>query len=72
MAQMNTGVVFHMVTENLDKIFNPQSIAVIGASDKKGSVGHTLMQNLTQLGYEGKVYPVNIRKKEILGNYITS
>ena len=57
-----------MVTINLDKIFNPQSIAVIGASDKKDSIGYTLMQNLTQLDYKVKVYPVNIRKKEILGN----
>ncbi len=56
-----------MVTSNLDRIFNPKSIAVIGASDEKGSVGYTLMKNLTELGYEGKVYPVNIRKKEILG-----
>ncbi|MGC9345444.1 MAG: acetate--CoA ligase alpha subunit [Candidatus Bathyarchaeales archaeon] len=56
-----------MVTLNLDKIFNPKGIAVIGASDEEGSVGHTLMKNLTELGYEGKVYPVNIRKTEILG-----
>jgi acetyltransferase len=56
-----------MVTLNLDKIFNPKSVAVIGASDKEGSVGYILMKNFTELGYEGKVYPVNIRKKEILG-----
>ena len=56
-----------MVTSNLDKIFNPKSIAVIGASDKEGSVGYTLMKNLTELKYKGKVYPVNIRKSEILG-----
>jgi len=56
-----------MVTLNLDKIFNPRNIAVIGASDEEGSVGCTLMKNLTELGYEGKVYPVNIRKTEILG-----
>jgi len=56
-----------LVTSNLDKIFNPKSIAVIGASDKEGSVGYTLMKNLTELKYRGKVYPVNIRKSEILG-----
>jgi acetyltransferase len=56
-----------MVTLNLDKIFNPKSVAVIGASDKEGSVGYILMKNFTELGYEGKVYPINIRKKEILG-----
>lgn len=56
-----------MVTSNLDKIFNPKSIALIGASDEDGSVGYILMKNLTESGYEGNVYPVNIRKPEILG-----
>jgi acetyltransferase len=56
-----------LVTINLEKIFNPRSIALIGASDETGSVGYALMKNLTELGYGGKVYPVNIRKKEILG-----
>lgn len=56
-----------MVTQDLDKLFNPHSIAVVGASDKKGSVGYALMQNLTELGYKGTIYPVNVRKPEILG-----
>lgn len=34
-----------MVTLNLDRIFNPKSIAVVGASDEEGSVGYTLMKN---------------------------
>ena len=56
-----------LVTLNLDKIFNPKNIAVIGASDEDGSVGYILMKNFAELGYKGKVYPVNIRKTEILG-----
>lgn len=56
-----------MVTLNLDKIFNPKSIAVVGASDEEGSVGYALIKNLTGSGYKGKVYPVNIHKTEILG-----
>ena len=56
-----------MVTLNLDKIFNPQNVAIIGASDVEGSVGYALVKNFTQLGYAGKVYFVNIRKPEILG-----
>ncbi|MFX1476127.1 MAG: GNAT family N-acetyltransferase [Promethearchaeota archaeon] len=56
-----------MVTVNLDKIFNPQVIALIGASDREGSVGYTLMKNLIESGFEGTVYPINIRKKTILG-----
>ncbi|MGD0645184.1 MAG: GNAT family N-acetyltransferase [Candidatus Bathyarchaeia archaeon] len=56
-----------MVTRNLDKIFNPKSVAIIGASDVEGSVGYVLAKNFTQLGYVGKVYFVNIRKPEIFG-----
>ncbi len=56
-----------MGTLDLEKIFNPRSIAIVGASDEEGSVGYVLTKNLTELGYKGNVYPVNIRKKEILG-----
>lgn len=56
-----------MVTLNLDKIFNPQNVAIIGASDVEGSVGYAIVKNFTQLGYAGKVYFVNIRKPEIFG-----
>src|SRR5512136_1590419 len=56
-----------MVTLNLDKIFEPKSIAIVGASDVEGSVGFAMVKNLTQFGYAGKVYLVNIRKPEILG-----
>ena len=56
-----------MVTLHLDKIFNPKSVAVVGASDEEGSVGYALMKNFLESGFEGEVYPVNIRKKEILG-----
>jgi acetyltransferase len=56
-----------MVTLYLDKIFNPKSVAVVGASDEEGSVGYALMKNFLESGFEGEVYPVNIRKKEILG-----
>lgn len=56
-----------MVTLNLDRIFNPKSIAVIGASDEEDSVGNAIMKNLTERGFTGKVYPINIHRKEILG-----
>jgi len=56
-----------LVTLYLDKIFDPKSVAIIGASDEEGTVGYALMKNFTELGYKGKVYPVNIRKPEILG-----
>jgi acetyltransferase len=56
-----------MVTLNLDKIFNPKTIAIVGASDVEGSVGYAIVKNLTQQGFLGKVFFVNIRKPEILG-----
>jgi len=56
-----------LVTLNLDKIFSPKSVAVIGASDEEGSVGYALMKNFTESGFEGHVFPVNLKKTEILG-----
>jgi len=56
-----------LVTLHLEKIFNPKSVAIIGASDEEGSVGFALMKNFVNSGFEGEVYPINIRKKEILG-----
>ena len=48
-----------MSTLNLDKIFEPKSIAIIGASNKKGSVGYILLRNLIGAEYDGVVFPVN-------------
>lgn len=45
--------------ENLNLIFNPQRIAVIGASDKEGSLGSKILRNLVGVGYKGTVFPVN-------------
>jgi acetyltransferase len=50
---------------NLDKLFKPTTIAVIGASDEKGSVGHSLMDNLINSDYDGIVYPVNIKRESV-------
>jgi acetyltransferase len=50
---------------NLDKIFHPQSIAVVGASQRPGSIGSAIMQNLTREEYPGKVYPINPRHNTI-------
>lgn len=56
-----------MSVKNLDKIFHPKSIAVIGASNTKGSVGYLLLRNLIGVGYEGTVYPVNKSSPSIQG-----
>lgn len=51
----------------LDKFFEPNSVAVIGASTKPGKVGHNILRNMLSSGYRGKVYPVHPRAAEILG-----
>ncbi|MDP3043054.1 MAG: bifunctional acetate--CoA ligase family protein/GNAT family N-acetyltransferase [bacterium] len=51
--------------KQLDKIFNPETIAVIGASDRKGSVGYGLFKNLIGCGFKGAVYPVNIKRESV-------
>lgn len=56
-----------MVTQNLEKIFNPRSVALIGASDEEGTVGYALMKNLIEPRTQRHVYPVNIRRSEIFG-----
>jgi len=54
-----------MSVENLDKIFQPKSIAVVGASERKGSVGAALMRNLLERGFPGEIHPINPNHKKI-------
>jgi acetyltransferase len=48
-----------MSTRNLDALLRPRSVAVIGASDRPGSVGAQVMRNLLAGGFAGPVWPVN-------------
>jgi acetyltransferase len=57
----------NMGLHNLDKIFKPESIAVVGASEKEGSIGYVHVQNLIQGGYQGKIFPVNPHYSAIHG-----
>ncbi len=54
-------------TENLEKIFNPQRIAVIGASDRETSIGARLLRNLVGVGHKRVVYPVNPFRSTVQG-----
>ena len=56
-----------MGIENLDKMFKPKSIAIIGATDKIGKTGYRIFRNLIGSGYNGVVYPVNPKKESIQG-----
>ncbi len=51
----------------LDMFFNPQAVAIIGASRTPGKLGHDVLRNVIQHGYQGAVYPINPKADEILG-----
>ncbi|MDZ7667590.1 MAG: CoA-binding protein [Desulfotignum sp.] len=56
-----------MTIENLDRVFDPRAVAVIGASDRQGSVGATVMHNLTTRGFKGTIIPVNPKRAAVMG-----
>ena len=47
-------------------MFNPRSVAVIGATEREGSVGHTVLANLRSTQFHGKVFAVNPKHKRML------
>lgn len=51
----------------LGSFFKPRSIAVVGASRKRGKIGYEILSSLVSSGYEGRIYPVNPTAEEILG-----
>jgi len=51
----------------LDAIFAPRSVAVVGATEKKGSVGRTVLWNLMNTPFGGPIYPVNPTRPSVLG-----
>lgn len=52
---------------DLDVFFRPRSVAAIGATDREGHVGRTLLWNLISSPFGGTVYPVNAKKSSVLG-----
>ncbi len=50
-----------------DILFKPDSIALVGASKVPGKVGYSLLKNIKEGGYRGRIYPVNPTTPEILG-----
>ncbi|MEM7130323.1 MAG: GNAT family N-acetyltransferase [Chloroflexota bacterium] len=54
-------------THALEHIFEPKRVAVIGASERPGSVGRSLMINLLNSPFDGEVIPVNLRRTKVMG-----
>ncbi|MFH1350777.1 MAG: CoA-binding protein [Pseudomonadota bacterium] len=51
----------------LDRFFSPDSIAIVGATNNPHKLNYQIAGNLINLGFKGKVYPVNPKAKEIMG-----
>lgn len=54
--------------KNLKALFEPKSIAVIGASRRKDAVGYAILHNLVQASFEGRIYPINPKADTIEGH----
>jgi len=56
-----------MTIYNLDKIFKPGTVAIVGTSEKQGSIGRALVRNLQKGGYQGRIFPINAKHPVISG-----
>ena len=52
---------------DISTLFEPKSVAIIGASTRPGTVGNDIVKNLVQQGYAGEIYPVNPKATELYG-----
>ena len=55
------------ILRSMQRIMNPRAVAVIGASAEDGKIGNSVMKNLINGGYAGKIYPIHPKADEILG-----
>lgn len=56
-----------VILSQMNRIFKPRSVAVIGASGEDGKIGNSVMRNLINGGYQGQIFPINPKAPEILG-----
>jgi acetyl coenzyme A synthetase (ADP forming)-like protein len=55
------------IVRQMNKVMKPDAVAVIGASDEAGKIGNSVMKNLINGGYKGKIYPINPSADKIMG-----
>jgi len=53
--------------QNIKYLFEPRSVAVIGASNDKGKIGNSVISNIIKSGYKNKILPINPKGGEIEG-----
>lgn len=67
LTQERAHDVLHYDTNPLNVIFAPKSVAVVGATERKGSVGRTIVWNLMSNTFGGTIFPINPKRKSVLG-----
>ncbi|MGE4242119.1 acetate--CoA ligase family protein [Ramlibacter sp.] len=55
------------VVASMNRIMKPKAVAVVGASSEAGKIGNSVMKNLINGGYQGKIIPIHPKEAEILG-----
>ena len=60
-------MVLYVSLRSLSPMFQPKSVAVIGASDRPGRIGFEVVKSLVKGGFSGSIYPVNPRLTNLLG-----
>lgn len=55
------------IIKSMNRIMKPDAVAVIGASAEDGKIGNSVMKNLINGGYQGKIYPIHPKADEIMG-----
>ncbi|MFO7791762.1 MAG: acetate--CoA ligase family protein [Candidatus Saliniplasma sp.] len=56
--------------KDLIPLFEPDSVAIVGASSKKGKVGNILLSNIVNSGFDGDIYPINPKGGELYGEEV--
>ncbi|MDX8461726.1 bifunctional acetate--CoA ligase family protein/GNAT family N-acetyltransferase [Mesorhizobium humile] len=57
-----------MTIRNLEYAVSPKSVAVVGASERVGSVGRVIFDNIVSGGFEGEIWPVNPKYSQVVGH----
>jgi len=52
---------------NLEKLFHPNAVAIVGASEEEGKIGNIISKNLLELGFEGKTFFINPKHEKLFG-----
>jgi len=52
---------------SIERMFDPETVAVIGATDREGSVGRAIMENLLEWRSNREIFPVNPNRESVLG-----